>query len=54
MEIYNEMLRDLLGNNPTAKLDIKHGKEGMHVPGLNQVQVRCVEDVNEVGKISHP
>ena len=48
MEIYNEMLRDLLSDNPSAKLDIKQGKEGLYVPGLSEVQVQSVEDVNEV------
>ena len=48
MEIYNEMLRDLLSENPSAKLEIKQGKEGLFVPGLSEVQVTTAEDVNEV------
>ena len=51
VEIYNEMLRDLLGDDPTAKLDIKQGKEGMFVPGLNVVRVNNVDEVNEVSEM---
>jgi len=53
VEIYNEMLRDLLGDDPTAKLDIKQGKEGMFVPGLNVVRVNNVDEVNEVFALGH-
>jgi kinesin family protein C2/C3 len=33
LEIYNEKLRDLLTDDKKAQLDIKHGKDGPHVPG---------------------
>lgn len=50
VEIYNEMLRDLLSTEPTTKLDIKQNKDGSHhVPGLTHVKVASVKDVNEVG-----
>ena len=49
IEIYNEMLRDLLGDDPTAKLDIKQGREGLFVPGLTEIQVNDVDELNEVG-----
>lgn len=49
VEIYNEMLRDLLVVEPTTKLNIKQNKDGSHyVPGLTHVQVKNVDDVNEV------
>ena len=49
VEIYNEMLRDLLSVDPTSKLNIKQNKDGSHyVPGLTHVRVKNVKDVNEV------
>ena len=51
MEIYNEMLRDLLGQDPSAKLDIKQGREGLFVPGLVEVEVSNVDEVNEVRRL---
>lgn len=48
MEIYNEMLRDLLSTEPTTKLDIKQSKDGIHVPNMTHVKVTCVGEVNEV------
>ena len=49
IEIYNEMLRDLLGEDPSAKLDIRQGAEGLFVPGLTEIQVNDVDELNEVG-----
>ena len=54
MEIYNEMLRDLLGHDPSSKLDIKQGREGLFVPGLVEIDVRNVDEVNEVRKEGFP
>ena len=48
IEIYNEMIRDLLGDDPTAKLEVKQGKEGLYVPGLTEIQVKNVQELNEV------
>lgn len=48
VEIYNETVRDLLSLNHTEKLEIKQGPEGVYVPGLTQVEVSCLEEVNEV------
>lgn len=48
LEIYNEMLRDLLGDDPSAKLDIRQGTEGLFVPGLTEIQVNDVDELNEV------
>ena len=51
IEIYNEMIRDLLGDNPSAKLEVKQGKEGLYVPGLTEIQVKDVHELNEVWDI---
>ncbi|XP_051920187.1 kinesin-like protein KIFC3 isoform X2 [Hippocampus zosterae] len=52
LEIYNETLRDLLGDQPAAdKLDIKMNPDGsgqLYVPGLTRVAVRTIDDVNQV------
>lgn len=48
VEIYNEMLRDLLSPEPPAKLNVKQQKDGLHIPGLTHVKVSSVKDVNEV------
>ncbi len=47
LEIYNECVRDLLSVDPTQKLDIKQGSDGVYVPGLTQVAVSQLEEVNE-------
>lgn len=46
-EIYNEKLHDQLTGDD-AKLDIKQGREGMYVPGLTEVSVSNIEDLNDV------
>ncbi|ELU16829.1 hypothetical protein CAPTEDRAFT_154418 [Capitella teleta] len=47
LEIYNESIRDLLSDRPTTKMEVKRNAEGLlHVPGLTQIQVNCLEDVN--------
>ncbi|XP_061669395.1 kinesin-like protein KIFC3 isoform X2 [Syngnathoides biaculeatus] len=51
LEIYNETLRDLLGDKQADKLDIKMNPDGsgqLYVPGLTRVAVRTVDDVNKV------
>ena len=49
LEIYNELIHDLLSAAPDAKLDVKlHAEGGVHVPGLTCVHVQSVQDVNEV------
>lgn len=48
IEIYNEMLRDLLGEDPSQKLEIRKGPSGLFVPGLTEKEVKTVEDVNEI------
>ncbi|KAL4630315.1 kinesin-like protein KIFC3 isoform X3 [Arapaima gigas] len=56
VEIYNEMLRNLLGDNPNEKLDIKMCPDGsgqLYVPGLTEVTVQSVEDINKVFDLGH-
>lgn len=51
VEIYNETLRNLLGDNPNEKLDIKMCPDGsgqLYVPGLSEFTVESVEDINKV------
>ncbi|XP_077982296.1 kinesin-like protein KIFC3 [Glandiceps talaboti] len=49
MEIYNEMLRDLLSGDPTYKMDIKMNHDGgLYVPGLKYLTVETVDEVNQV------
>lgn len=52
MEVYNENIRDLLAANHTEKMDVKQGPDGVYVPGLTQVSVTCLEEVNEVNPFS--
>ena len=48
LEVYNENVRDLLSVNSTEKMDIKLGPDGVYVPGLTQVSVTTLEEINEV------
>ncbi|KAK9542158.1 hypothetical protein VZT92_000044 [Zoarces viviparus] len=51
VEIYNETLRNLLGENPSDKLDIKMNPDGsgqLYVPGLTEITVQSPEDINRV------
>ena len=51
IEIYNEMIRDLLGDDPSTKLEIKQGRDGLFVPGLTEIEVNDAEELNEVREI---
>ncbi|XP_028257278.1 kinesin-like protein KIFC3 isoform X2 [Parambassis ranga] len=56
VEIYNETLRNLLGENPTDKLDIKMNPDGsgqLYVPGLTETTVQSPEDINRVFELGH-
>lgn len=56
VEIYNEMLRNLLGQNPSDKLDIKLNPDGsgqLYVPGLTEFTVQSPEDINRVFELGH-
>ncbi|XP_054466674.1 kinesin-like protein KIFC3 [Anoplopoma fimbria] len=56
VEIYNETLRNLLGENPSDKLDIKMNPDGsgqLYVPGLTQFLVQSPEDINRVFELGH-
>ncbi|KAL3858961.1 hypothetical protein ACJMK2_009206 [Sinanodonta woodiana] len=49
LEIYNEMIRDLLGDDISFKMEVKMNPEGgLYIPGLSYVKVASVEDVNKV------
>lgn len=48
LEIYNESIRDLLSANPDSKLDIKLKFDGYYLPGLTQVSVSDLDEVNTV------
>ena len=50
IEIYNEMIRDLLGHDPSIKLEVKQGRDGLFVPGLTEIQVGDVDELNEARK----
>ncbi|XP_074646224.1 kinesin-like protein KIFC3 [Tubulanus polymorphus] len=48
MEIYNEMIRDLLSNDPLRKLDVKMNQDSsLYVPGLTSIEVSNVSEVNK-------
>lgn len=56
VEIYNEILRDLLGDNPSEKLDIKMHPDGsgqLYVPGLTKFTVDSPQDINRVFELGH-
>ncbi|XP_068117250.1 kinesin-like protein KIFC3 isoform X2 [Hyperolius riggenbachi] len=56
VEIYNESLRDLLGSDSNASLDIKMspGSVGeLYVPGLTQRSVRNLQDINKILELGH-
>ena len=49
IEIYNEMVLDLLSDDPTKKLDIRKGVDGPFVPDLTETEVNNIDELNEVG-----
>ncbi|XP_078139950.1 kinesin-like protein KIFC3 [Centroberyx gerrardi] len=56
VEIYNETLRNLLGDSPSEKLDIKMNPDGsgqLYVPGLTEFTVQSPEDINRVFDLGH-
>ncbi|XP_036201162.1 kinesin-like protein KIFC3 isoform X3 [Myotis myotis] len=55
-EIYNEALRDLLGQEPQEKLEIRLCPDGsgqLYVPGLTEFRVQSVDDINKVFEFGH-
>ena len=48
LEIYNESIRDLLSSNRENKLDIRLNTDGLYIPGLTQVSVSNLDEVNVV------
>ncbi|XP_023674278.2 kinesin-like protein KIFC3 isoform X2 [Paramormyrops kingsleyae] len=56
VEIYNETLRNLLGDNPSERLEIKMCPDGsgqLYVPGLTEISVQSVEDINRVFNLGY-
>ncbi|KAL4234031.1 microtubule motor [Mactra antiquata] len=52
IEIYNEMIRDLLGEDTGYKMEVKMNPDGgYHIPGLSYVVVKSPDDVNEWFKV---
>eukprot|EP01137_Pigoraptor_chileana_P013076 Opistho-2@66158 len=48
LEIYNEEIRDLLGDNPKARLELKqHPDTGVYVKGLSHITVKSVEEIEQ-------
>ena len=39
LEIYNEKIRDLLGDDVKASMEIRHGKNGIYADGLTSHRV---------------
>jgi len=49
LEIYNEEVRDLLGQNPEAKLDLKENKDrGVFVKDLTILTVKSIREIEEM------
>jgi hypothetical protein len=46
LEIYNEQVRDLLGKDPSARLELKeHRDTGVYVKGLGSFVVKSVQEM---------
>nr|XP_034980504.1 kinesin-like protein KIFC2 [Zootoca vivipara] len=51
VEIYNEVIRDLLAREPQEKLDVKLNPDGsgqLHVPGLTSVEVHSLRQIKKM------
>ncbi|XP_033012057.1 LOW QUALITY PROTEIN: kinesin-like protein KIFC2 [Lacerta agilis] len=51
VEIYNEVIRDLLAGDPHEKLDVKLNPDGsgqLHVPGLTSVEVHSLRQIQKM------
>ena len=49
VEIYNEELRDLLGEDPSAKLDLKENpQKGVYVKDLTIITVKSIREIETV------
>eukprot|EP00658_Telonema_sp_P-2_P083741 TRINITY_DN9147_c0_g1_i5.p1 TRINITY_DN9147_c0_g1~~TRINITY_DN9147_c0_g1_i5.p1 ORF type:complete len:698 (+),score=208.67 TRINITY_DN9147_c0_g1_i5:111-2204(+) len=54
LEIYNEEIRDLLGKDPKAKLDLKqHPDKGVFVKDLTNIVVKSVAEIDHVMMVGH-
>ena len=49
IEIYNDMIKDLLGDDTSFKLEVKMNPDsGYYTPEARQIRVKSVSEVNEV------
>lgn len=49
LEIYNEEIRDLLGKDPKAKLELKSNPDkGVYVKDLTNIVVKTVPEIDQV------
>ena len=48
VEIYNEMARDLLGNQSAGSLEVRQGADGVHIPDLKQKKVSSSAEVQQL------
>ena len=49
VEIYNEEIRDLLGKDPEAKLELKENKDkGVFVKDLTILTVKSIREIEEM------
>lgn len=48
LEVYNESIRDLLSTGADEKLEIRQGEFGNYVPGLTQVPVNSISEVQSL------
>lgn len=53
-EIYNEEVRDLIGRDPKARLEVKEDtRYGFYVKDLTSTAVSSIKEINQVLKIGH-
>lgn len=54
LELYNEEVRDLLGKNPTAKLEVRERPDiGVYVKDLSSFVVKNADEMNRLMSIGN-
>ena len=51
IEVYNETVRDLLSSSTHQRLDIKQRPTGVYLPGLIEIQVTNMAEVQQVSSL---